>query len=197
MSELVYAIQTAIHSHSGIKMIDVKIGRTTNISSRLSQYRGSHWQAKILDLWKKHPERSLSNCESGILTIAEEYAQRRSREIFVFIQSDYEVFANAISNILKHTTRADVEEELESPQSTRGELEEKVVREFDVSRGTTTLDDIVVVIQLMKEEGLEWRAAIRERAEDRSVVNATIRAHCTRDIGLSTDEFLEKVEQDF
>lgn len=106
---VVYAIQVASLSYSGLKILDVKIGKTSNLKSTLSQYKRSHRQTKILDLWKSNEGISVSKCEKGVHSVAERYAYEKDSEKFIFLQDSYEEFSKTISRLLEPTTKREVE----------------------------------------------------------------------------------------
>jgi negative regulator of replication initiation len=109
MSDIIYAIKVADLSYSGLKIIDVKIGKTTNINSTLAQYKRSSRGIEILDLWESNESLSLSECEKGIQQIAEKYAYEREGEKFIFLQESYQDFSENISLLLNKTTRDKLE----------------------------------------------------------------------------------------
>lgn len=109
--KVVYAIQVASLSYSGLKILDVKIGKTKNIGSTISQYKRSHRQTKILDLWEPNQELSLSNCERGAHSIAEKYAYERKSEKFIFLQDSYNEFSKTLSSLLNPISKTEIKEE--------------------------------------------------------------------------------------
>ena len=84
MTNIIYAIRVGYVSYSELKIIDVKIGRTTNINSTLTQYRRSSRGIKILDLWESNESLTLSECKKGIHQLAEKYAYESEGEKFQF-----------------------------------------------------------------------------------------------------------------
>lgn len=118
--EIIYAIKIAELNYSGLRIIDVKIGKTTNINSTLAQYKRSSRSTEILNLWESNKVLSLSNCEQGVHKAAEKYAYERDSEKFIFLQESYESFSENISLLLKKTT----EKELEEYKRTKTETKE-------------------------------------------------------------------------
>lgn len=55
MDQIIYAIQIAELSYRGLKISDIKIGKTTNLKATLQQYKRTSPQLKILDLWELNP----------------------------------------------------------------------------------------------------------------------------------------------
>lgn len=107
---MVYAIRVNYLTYGGLKIHDVKIGKTTNIKSTLAQYKRSNRDVKILDLWKSNDALSLSECERGAHQLAEKYASERESEKFVFLQESYEDFSKNLSQLLGRTTEGKAEE---------------------------------------------------------------------------------------
>lgn len=104
MAETIYAVKVADLSYSGLKILDVKIGKTTNISSTLTQYRRSHRGVEILDLWESNQSITLSDCERGVHQIAEKYAYEKDGEKFIFLQESYKKFSENVSLLLRNTS---------------------------------------------------------------------------------------------
>jgi len=102
MNQIIYAIKVADLSYSGLKILNVKIGRTTNLSATLRQYRRTSQEAEILDLWESNPQKTLSECEEGIHKIAEKYAYERKGEVFTFLQESYKKFSENINLLFKN-----------------------------------------------------------------------------------------------
>lgn len=103
MSGLIYAIEIGQSSYGELKILDVKIGKTTNIKSTVAQYRRNS-RPRILGLWKPNMELTLSSCEMGVHKIAEKYAHERDSEKFIFLQDNYENFSKNINLLLEKTT---------------------------------------------------------------------------------------------
>lgn len=114
MKEIIYAIQVAALDYSGLKVVDVKIGETTNINATLAQYRRSSRSIKILNLWKPNEELSLSDCEKGVHQLAEKYAYEKDGEKFIFLQESYNDFAENVNLLLKTTTKGELRESQKS-----------------------------------------------------------------------------------
>lgn len=104
--EVVYAVQIHKLTSPGLKVLDVKIGKTTNIKATLAQYRRSSKGVKLLNLWKPNKELTLSNCERGVQVMADEYAHDSEGEKFTFLQNRYNDLSEIVSKLLKPTTRA-------------------------------------------------------------------------------------------
>jgi len=105
MNEIIYAIKMTDLKYSGLSISDVKIGKTGNIKSTLSQYRRGNRGANILDLWEPNPSKTLSECEQGVHKIAEKYAYERDGEKFIFLQEDYDKFSSSISLLFKKVSK--------------------------------------------------------------------------------------------
>ncbi|MEO0050321.1 MAG: hypothetical protein ABIK42_04185, partial [candidate division WOR-3 bacterium] len=64
MNKIIYAIKVADLATSGLQVLNVKIGQTTDVNSTLRQYKRSNPKAEILDLWETNPTlRSPYECE--------------------------------------------------------------------------------------------------------------------------------------
>lgn len=107
-NEIIYAIKIANLSYSGLKILDVKIGKTTNINSTLAQYKRGNRNAEILNLWELNQSKTLSECEKGIHEIAEKYAYEREGEKFIFLQESYKRFAENVGLLLKNISKIEL-----------------------------------------------------------------------------------------
>jgi len=116
MTNVIYAVKTHDLSYADLTIKEVKIGRTSNINSTMSQYNRSHRNPEILDIWKPNEELTLSTCEKGVLDLAEEYAHERDGETFRFLQDGYEEFAENISSLLGSTTMKELKEGEKEPK---------------------------------------------------------------------------------
>lgn len=99
--DTIYAIQINKLSFGALKVLDVKIGMTTNIKNTLMGYRRSSAEAELLNLWEANPSQRLRVCETGVHLVAEKYAYQRKREKFIFLQNNYDDFAKNIGFLLK------------------------------------------------------------------------------------------------
>jgi len=104
MNKIIYAIKIADLSYSGLRILDIKIGQTTNIDSTLRQYKRSNPAADILDLWELNPSKNPQECERGVHKVAEKYAYERKKEKFIFLQENYQEFAENVNLLLKNVT---------------------------------------------------------------------------------------------
>jgi hypothetical protein len=105
MNKIIYAVKVIDLSYSGLQIIDVKIGQTSDINSTLRQYRRSNPNAEILDLWEtNHSLKNSYECERGIHILAERYAYERKKETFIFLQESYQKFAENVNLLLKNVT---------------------------------------------------------------------------------------------
>lgn len=104
MNKIIYAIKVGGLSYSGLQVLNIKIGQTTNIESTLRQYKRSNPEVEILDLWEINPLKNFRECEQGIHKIAEKYAYKRERENFIFLQKTYQEFVENANLLLKNIT---------------------------------------------------------------------------------------------
>ena len=102
MNNIIYAIEITNLSYSGLKILNVKIGKTTNLKATLRQYRRTSPEAQILNLWESNFHKSLSECEKGVHKIAEKYAYERKGETFIFLQESYTDFEENVNLLLKN-----------------------------------------------------------------------------------------------
>lgn len=109
MTKLIYAIKISDISYSGLKILDIKIGKTTNIQSTISQYERGNRDIEVLDLWKPNNDLTYSKCKIGVHKVAERYAYERESEKFVFLHDRYDKFSKAISELLKNMNLSDLE----------------------------------------------------------------------------------------
>lgn len=115
MTDIVYAIRISNMEYSGLKIMDVKIGKSTNIDNTLSQYSRGNRNIELLDMWRPNPEKNLSTTENGVHEIAENYSYDRQSEKFVFLQSGYQEFADTVNKVLRNTTKEELGETDETP----------------------------------------------------------------------------------
>ena len=104
MAEIVYAIRIGRLITGGLKVLDVKIGKTTNINSTINQYKRSSRDVKVLDLWEPNNNLTLSECERGVHQLAQQYAHERDSEKFIFLQDTYDKFSKNVCLLLKKTS---------------------------------------------------------------------------------------------
>ena len=119
MTDVVYAIRISDLEYTGLKIMDVKIGRSTDIDSRLSQYQ-TGMNAELLDLWKPNPQKTLSTTERGVQAVAEQYAYDSQSEKYVFLQDGYQKFAETINKLLKNVSREELNKKDDSPPKETG-----------------------------------------------------------------------------
>ncbi|QHS15766.1 replication initiation negative regulator SeqA [haloarchaeon 3A1-DGR] len=118
MTEVVYAIRISHLEYSGLKIIDIKIGKSTNIDNTLRQYSRGNRDIKLLDMWIPNPDKNLSTTERGVHEIAERYAYDKQSEKFVFLQGAYQDFAETVNKLLQNTNRKELSEEPALSEST-------------------------------------------------------------------------------
>ena len=66
MSDVVYAIRISHLEYSGLKIIDIKIGKSTDIENTPRQYSRGNRDIELLDMWTPNPDKTLSTAEIGI-----------------------------------------------------------------------------------------------------------------------------------
>ncbi|GAG61703.1 unnamed protein product [marine sediment metagenome] len=108
MSKIIYAIKIADLSFSGLKVLHVKIGQTSNIKRTLAQYRRGNPGVEILDLWEPNLLKTVSESEKGIHEIAKKYAYEREGEKFIFLQESYKEFAENVNLLLSNVPESEV-----------------------------------------------------------------------------------------
>jgi hypothetical protein len=82
MNEVVYAIRISHLEYSGLKIMDIKIGKSTNIDNTLRQYSRGTRDIELLDMWTPNSDKNLSTAERGVHEIAEKYAyDKAEREV--------------------------------------------------------------------------------------------------------------------
>lgn len=121
MTKVVYAIRVSNLEYSGLKIMDVKIGKSTDIDRTISQYRRGNRNVELLDIWKPNTEKNLSTAERGVQKIAEEFAYDKQSEKFVFLQRSYQDFAETVNKILVNVSREELgkEDEPETEEKAR------------------------------------------------------------------------------
>jgi len=112
MTEVIYSIELDTLDTTGLTMVKVKIGKTSNLESRLNNYQtGMLGKPQVLDLWYPNRDVGLSSVENGILDIAQQYSYNRNGEAFVFLQNGYQEFSKTIDKLLEATTREEIRDE--------------------------------------------------------------------------------------
>jgi len=117
VKEVVYAIRISHLEYSGLKIMDIKIGKSTNIDTTLSQYSRGNRDIELLDMWRPNPDKTLSTAERGVHDVAEKYAYDKQSEKFVFLQGAYQEFAETINKLLRNVGREDLAEAATSSES--------------------------------------------------------------------------------
>ena len=109
MTEVIYSIELDTLDTTGLTMVKVKIGKTSNLESRLNNYQtGMLGEPEVLDVWYPNPNVGLSSVENGILDIAQQYSYNRNGEAFVFLQNGYQEFSETVDKLLEATTREEI-----------------------------------------------------------------------------------------
>jgi len=98
----IYAVKTGDFSQGQLRILHVKIGRTSNVDSTLRQYKRGSMDVELLNLWEANRDINPEDCERGVQKIAEKYAHKREGEKFIFIQEEkYREFSENVGMILK------------------------------------------------------------------------------------------------
>lgn len=113
ITDVVYAIRISALEYTGLKIMDVKIGKSTDIDNTLSQYSRGNRNIQLIDMWEPNPHKTLSTTERGIQAVAEQYAYDRQSEKFVFLQGEYQEFSETVNKLVKNVTRDDLKEDEE------------------------------------------------------------------------------------
>jgi hypothetical protein len=117
MSDVVYAILTSHLEYSGLKIMDIKIGKSTDIDNTLQQYNRSSRDTELLDMWTPNPDKTLSTAERGVHAVAKQYAYDKQSEKFVFLQGAYQEFAETVNMLLRNVSREDLAADSSSSES--------------------------------------------------------------------------------
>jgi hypothetical protein len=117
MSDVVYAIRISHLEYSGLKIMDIKIGKSTDIDNTLRQYSRGNRDIELLDMWTPNPDKTLSTAERGVHAVAERYAYDKQSEKFVFLQGAYQEFAETVNMLLRNVGREDLATESASSES--------------------------------------------------------------------------------
>ncbi|MGQ4874816.1 MAG: hypothetical protein ACP6IY_12180 [Promethearchaeia archaeon] len=75
-------------------------------------------------------------------------------------------------------------------------IEIRIIKLFDLPEETARREDVIAVVKKMIK-GKSYTDAVNERARERGVSYQTITDKCTRQLGLTTDQFKEKVKNHF
>lgn len=133
MPEIIYAFKLAELSYSDWEILDVKIGKTTDLDSTVLQHKKSNRKLEILDLWYPNEKLTFSSCEKSVQDIAEKYAYERDNEKFIFLQDHYNDFSDIVSGVLK-TAKKDKLEEKRRKDKVRSEGEKIKDRDYTGER---------------------------------------------------------------
>jgi len=117
MSEVVYAIRIYHLEYSGLKIMDIKIGKSTDIDNTLRQYRRGNRNVELLDMWTPNPDKTLSTAEHGVHAVAERYAYDKQSEKFVFLQGAYQEFTETVDMLLQNVSHEDLVAESASSET--------------------------------------------------------------------------------
>jgi hypothetical protein len=117
MREVVYAIRISHLEYSGLKIMEIKIGKSTDIENTLRQYSRGNRDIELLDMWTPNPDKTLSIGERGVHAVAERYAYDKQSEKFVFLQCAYQEFAETVNMLLRNVSREDLAAESELSES--------------------------------------------------------------------------------
>ena len=117
MSDVVYAIRISHLEYSGLKIMDIKIGKSTDIDNTLQQYNRSSRDTELLDMWTPNPDKTLSTAERGVHAVAKQYAYDKQSEKFVFLQGAYQEFAETVNMLLRNVSREDLAADSSSSES--------------------------------------------------------------------------------
>lgn len=169
MKEIIYAIKVTELSYSGLKILSVKLGKTTNIKVTLRQYKRSNPEAEILDLWEPNPYKSPSECENGIHKIAEQYAYERKGETFTFLQENYKKFSENVNLLLKNVLVSEiVKRKRRITESYTGTIPESIKfqnKYFEVNSWREVLHKVV---RLIYSDQKDLSLALRVKGTKRS-----------------------------
>lgn len=106
---VIYAIELNTVDADGLRIVKVKIGKTTDLESRLANFQtGMFGEPEVLNVWRPNPDVSLSSAETGVLELAEKNAYDRGGEAFVFLQDGYQQFSETADKLLKTTTLREI-----------------------------------------------------------------------------------------
>lgn len=157
MADLVYAVREQRTTITDFEVLEVKIGRTTSLKNRLRTFQTFSRNAEILRLWKLNPHKDLNKFEKGVLKIAESFAYKRESENFIFLEDQFQEFANAMNWVASPTSLKEVTSSVES--------------EYDSTNveATETESYIGTTPYRLRFEGQEyevntWRDGVREVA---------------------------------
>jgi len=104
--EVIYAVRVERMSYADLQVLMVKIGRTNDIDRRMSQHKTTHLVIEMLDIWSPNPKLGVQTCEDGIHDLAEKYAYKRNREVFIFLQDSYDKFSDIVGKLLRSQSQS-------------------------------------------------------------------------------------------
>ena len=121
MREVVYAIWISHLEYSGLKIMDIKIGKSTDIDNILCQYSRGNRDIELLDMWTPNPDKTLSTAERGVHAVAEKYAYD-SRSFASFADPRFPLLMNRFSSRSSTYTSSNVPgrssyEQIQSPSN--------------------------------------------------------------------------------
>lgn len=155
MKKVIYAVKVASLSYGELKILNIKIGQTSDIKSTLRQYRRISPEVKLLDLWEVNP--MITNpyeLEKGVHKLAERYAYDRKGEKFVFLQENYQNFTENLNLLLKNATK--------KAFTDRSTKKSKKIRENDYTKKKPKL----IIFRGKNFKVNTWREVLSKVAEE-------------------------------
>lgn len=110
MTEVIYAVEEYRVEQRDIVLMEVKIGYSENLEGRIRTFQSFSRTLEVLNIWKVNNEKEIQTFEDGIHELAEKYAHKRESENFVFVDEQYQKFANVLNKIAEPVSREELKE---------------------------------------------------------------------------------------
>jgi hypothetical protein len=120
MTDVVYAIREYGAEQQDLSLMEVKIGYSSDLEGRIRTFQSFTRNLELLNAWEVNQDKEIRAFEQGIHEIAEQFAYRREDENFVFLDEQYQEFADAVNKIAEPVDRESLKQE---PQEDSAEPE--------------------------------------------------------------------------
>lgn len=146
MTDVVYAIREYEAEQQDLSLMEVKIGYSSDLEGRIRTFQSFTRNLELLNAWRLNQDKEIGTFEQGVHEIAEQFAYRREDENFVFLDEQYQQFADAVNKITepvdRETLREETEEDSAEPDNYIGTTPRELYfdgEEYEVSTWRETL----------------------------------------------------------
>jgi hypothetical protein len=142
----VYAIREYEAEQQDLSLMEVKIGYSSDLEGRIRTFQSFTRNLELLNAWEVNQDKEIRAFEKGIHEIAEHFAYKKEDENFVFLDKQYQHFADAVNKIAKpvdrETLKQEPQEDTTEPEDYIGTTPRKLYfdgEEYEVSTWRETL----------------------------------------------------------